>query len=525
MTTVSDAIGPTADDAHESSSGFSYGTSTAWAVGSGDVPMYRFPEVAIPQGATISSASLTTYHPEGGVGKDSQPFTDCAFNWTYYGHKVTNSAAHPGTSGYQDFNISARAKTTASENSQSGGHFGSGSGNPHAHSHGCTSIVQELVNQAGWTTASPITIGLNPALNYGSYAGHFNFLDMNASYPSYLTVTYTYNAPPTATLLSPNDVAIGIALSGYQLSATATDPDGNTIYLEWEIRNNATDALIATSTTAAQASATTFNINPGTALDGGTTYKWRVRPIDTGTPSATGSWTAYRTFTTTVGPVTSDLRWKVRKNIQATSDLRWKVRKFIATAAADLRWKVLGRVATTSDLRWKVIQSIKATADLRWKVAAAVAALSDLRWRVLNPVAPVTVDLRWTVIGPVLVLADLRWNAQATVPVDADLRWAVSSSVPVVTTDLRWKVRGMVGVPAGLLWQVRTLAATSVDLRWRVRQMVQRTVDLRWDVEVLNNFFMWDGATWVRVPFYYWDGAMWKLVRAKRWDGAGWVDV
>ncbi|MFI8513264.1 DNRLRE domain-containing protein [Streptomyces sp. NPDC085460] len=114
----------------------------------------------------------------------------------------------------------------------------------------------------------------------------------NAAYEPSLTVTYN-TKPGAATPLSP--------LSGTStndttptLTGKATDADGNTVQLTYEIWASAGTAALQTGKSASVASGANAPWTPATALAPGA-YKWRAAVHD-GT-SWNGTWSAWQTFT------------------------------------------------------------------------------------------------------------------------------------------------------------------------------------------------------------------------------------
>lgn len=100
----------------------------------------RFQNLAIPQGATISSAEIE-------FTIDTQASPAAATDLTIYGHK-TDSASQFGSSSYD---ISGRTKTTASVSWPSLADLTVGS---KLKTPGIKTVVQEIVNRAGWASGN-----------------------------------------------------------------------------------------------------------------------------------------------------------------------------------------------------------------------------------------------------------------------------------------------------------------------------------------------------------------------------------
>jgi len=132
----------------------------------------------IPQGTTITSATIT-YYPFNGNNDDP--------DLTWKGHKVTNSAQF--TTAASD--ISSRYSGAATTASVADSATGVGTG---ARSITITSIVQELVNQAGWTNTSRITLIAKggSSVNLAIYA-----LDSPSGTEASLAVEFTSGPPLT----------------------------------------------------------------------------------------------------------------------------------------------------------------------------------------------------------------------------------------------------------------------------------------------------------------------------------------
>lgn len=144
MTVHNFALAASADDALEAGGTVTVDGGSLAVNASTRYAGFSFPTAADPiaQGTTITSATITYYCTNT---SDDDP------DQTWKGHKVTNSAQF--TTGAS--NISNRyssAPTTASVTDTATGVGTSG------RSINVTTIVQELINQAGWTSSSRITL-------------------------------------------------------------------------------------------------------------------------------------------------------------------------------------------------------------------------------------------------------------------------------------------------------------------------------------------------------------------------------
>ncbi|MFD3788620.1 DNRLRE domain-containing protein [Streptomyces cyaneofuscatus] len=120
-----------------------------------------------------------------------------------------------------------------------------------------------------------------------------NFVDGSQG-PTEPALSVTYNTKPgAASPVSPaNDTET--ADTTPTLQAKATDPDGNTVRLTFEVWNTAGTTKIAYGPSAYVSSGSTASWTPANALPSGA-YKWRVAVYD-GT-DWNGTWSAWRTLT------------------------------------------------------------------------------------------------------------------------------------------------------------------------------------------------------------------------------------
>ncbi|WP_249467068.1 DNRLRE domain-containing protein [Streptomyces fradiae] len=120
-----------------------------------------------------------------------------------------------------------------------------------------------------------------------------NYVDgaHNATHEPSLTVQYN-STPGAVTPLSPL-TGTATADTTPTLSGKATDADGNTVALTFEVWRSDGTAALQSGTTAKVNSGATASWTPGTALAQGA-HKWRARASD---GTATGAWSAWQTFT------------------------------------------------------------------------------------------------------------------------------------------------------------------------------------------------------------------------------------
>ena len=135
MATWSGACGASADDAKQNGTSMSL-TASMSVTSATHYLGVRFPNVTVPQGATINSATLTVNVPS--------TINDTPAGVTWYGELATNAAAFTTTAS----DITNRAQTTATL-VWSGSNIGTGD-----HNLTVTSIVQEIVDQGGWASGN-----------------------------------------------------------------------------------------------------------------------------------------------------------------------------------------------------------------------------------------------------------------------------------------------------------------------------------------------------------------------------------
>ena len=139
MATWSGACGASADDAKQSGTAVILAATMSVANATNYLGV-RFPNVTVPQGATINSATLTVDVPSAAF--------DTPNGVTWYGELATNAAAFTTTAS----DITNRALTSATL-VWSGSDIGAGD-----KALTVTSIVQEIVNQGGWASGNAMAL-------------------------------------------------------------------------------------------------------------------------------------------------------------------------------------------------------------------------------------------------------------------------------------------------------------------------------------------------------------------------------
>lgn len=172
MATVQVKITDTADDGYEYQSELVTGGVAAGFDGSDEaIAFLRFLNVAVPQGATIDSATLTL----------NITTVEGTPNTTLYGVDADDAAAFadPGNMPL------AATKTTASADPDP-----AGTGSKVIT---ITSIVQEIVNRVGWTSGNAMAfVGVNSA-GSGSNYWFAEDLEEAGTAEATLDITYTVN--------------------------------------------------------------------------------------------------------------------------------------------------------------------------------------------------------------------------------------------------------------------------------------------------------------------------------------------
>jgi hypothetical protein len=179
--TVNYAITATANDAT-----YAFGTLDNTGVLSGNYfgdscyPGLRFLAVAVPQGATITSATLTLIVGGAAVGAGTGASlgvwkgvaSDNAPAWT---------TTAPNTGSRTTASVTALGSTTLET----------------SRAHTVTSIVQEIVNRAGWVSGNAMAFAGDPT-GATHYCGFYDYVD-NTSKAATLSITYASGGGGTGT--------------------------------------------------------------------------------------------------------------------------------------------------------------------------------------------------------------------------------------------------------------------------------------------------------------------------------------
>jgi len=240
-----------ADDAEEATSGGMY-------LNSGDLEFFvdgatqqmvgiRWPAVAIPQGATITSAWVQFYTDEA----QSEPTT-----LTIRAQAVDNAAAFAATTG----NISTRSLGSASATWSPAAWTTVGEAGPNQRTPELKTLIQAVVNRAGWLSGNALVLVFTGSGHRTAFA-----VDASLTKSPVLHVEYSGGGPPppnVAPVASLNvTVAASPPLTVNASGAGSTDTDANPIA---SYRFDWGDGTAATTVTAPTSSATHTYASAGT---------------------------------------------------------------------------------------------------------------------------------------------------------------------------------------------------------------------------------------------------------------------
>lgn len=138
----------------------------------------RFTSVTIPQGATITSATLTLYgYSTYSTGSTISAIAAC--------EDVDNSAAFASSPG--NFNTTNRPRTTAKSSAVNIASVTAGS----AYTWDLTSSVQEVVDRAGWSSGNAISVFVDNNASSSSEWQEFESYDHSTTLAAKLDIVYT----------------------------------------------------------------------------------------------------------------------------------------------------------------------------------------------------------------------------------------------------------------------------------------------------------------------------------------------
>lgn len=173
MTSLTVYITESNDDGRESSGGNIYRAGTTLNIDSAEpYAYYRFQNVTIPQGATISSAYLNVY-----IATRDDPGA------TIRAEDVDN-ASQPGATNYT---ISTKTFTTAGVD-WTATNLG---GSAWATSPDIKTVIQEITDRTGWSSGNSLLLVMIDNGTGGDMLSRSWDYDSGATYEPYLTVDYT----------------------------------------------------------------------------------------------------------------------------------------------------------------------------------------------------------------------------------------------------------------------------------------------------------------------------------------------
>jgi hypothetical protein len=183
MATFNTSIVDNGDDGREGSFGWQATPGSDWIIvgnpGSSQHGGFRFTNITIPQGATISSAVITLNQAQDS-GADGSANAEW-FAWD------TDNAAQFVNAGDMPSNVTpTTANTTYTQSATTNPTFA-------LVDHNVTSVVQEIVNRAGWASGNSINF---MALNQESVAFIFDNIDdfSTPGTPIVAALAITYSA-------------------------------------------------------------------------------------------------------------------------------------------------------------------------------------------------------------------------------------------------------------------------------------------------------------------------------------------
>ncbi|MGH9909277.1 MAG: hypothetical protein ACRD32_01420, partial [Nitrososphaerales archaeon] len=142
----------------------------------------RFPNIQVPKGSTITSASIQ-FTDDGDGGNDNTP----ALTLSIRGQAADNAAIFT-TAGNPNFDISGRTRTAAKVNWVPPNTWGvAGTAGPDQKTPDIKTVIQEVINRAGWGEGNSIVIIINGTANAARVAETWN---KAGGTPAVLSVSY-----------------------------------------------------------------------------------------------------------------------------------------------------------------------------------------------------------------------------------------------------------------------------------------------------------------------------------------------
>ena len=186
MSSFSGQVAQSSDDGTQTSSGTVSVTTTVAVLASGSYAAFRFENVTVPAGATISAASLSLWATNAK-----------AVDSVIHGNKTANPVTLSTTTSY----ISGLAATTASVTWSATLTSGAFNASPDI-----TSIISELIGQAGWASGNAMLFVFTNSETMAN-AVDIEMYDGSPSEAAELSITYTTSGAtgtPTGLAVAPD---------------------------------------------------------------------------------------------------------------------------------------------------------------------------------------------------------------------------------------------------------------------------------------------------------------------------------
>jgi len=139
---------------------------------------FRFENITVPQGATITQSFLQLYQ-----------FTAAALKYSIVGNDVDNSADFATES-----DVVGRTRTSA----ESDVHTSSGGSGSYDESPSLNDVIQEIVDREGWENGNALTLIAKGATNSSTLEGRVRAYEGSTSLAAKIYIEYTESAPPAA---------------------------------------------------------------------------------------------------------------------------------------------------------------------------------------------------------------------------------------------------------------------------------------------------------------------------------------
>jgi hypothetical protein len=235
MTTFTKQISVDADDGYDTGAG-AFASNDGIVVGNNGATQVtvgvRFTAVTIPQGVTVTSATLTLVSSGGDTGTP--------------GTVTLKGIASDNCADFSTTAPSVASKTSASATAPHGGADGTSYGVT------VTSIVQEILSRAGWTSGNAIGFaGAGPGTTSGLNFAAYHDVSTNSAKAASLSVTFTNVA------ITPANAAQGQASSSPTLGAKSTLTPANAAQSQASTSPTVAAKSTITANAAAQAHAST----------------------------------------------------------------------------------------------------------------------------------------------------------------------------------------------------------------------------------------------------------------------------